>query len=155
MELAGRKPLARFIAVAKLGVPGLPKVGLPTLADEGLPTYIDEGRANREVVGEVGGMGLVRPLEAREGIVPVYFFCVRVKEKMACDRDDWAFMSVSFVRRMEEPCLMRDMTSAVLFTGTSLNPLQRIVPSFSSRIWTSRLEPLPSSKASRSMRSSL
>lgn len=37
------------------------------------------------------------------GFDPENFFCVRVKEKMAWDRDDCAFMSVSFVRLIAVP----------------------------------------------------
>jgi hypothetical protein len=32
---------------------------------------------------------------------------VRVREKMAWEREDWAFMSVSLVRRIEEPLRRR------------------------------------------------
>src|SRR5258706_1063782 len=32
---------------------------------------------------------------------------MRVREKTACDREDWAFISVSCVRRIELPCRRR------------------------------------------------
>ena len=38
---------------------------------------------------------------------PVYFLWVRVREKIACERDDCAFMSVSLVRRMDVPLRIR------------------------------------------------
>ena len=69
------------------------------------PAYIEPGLANLE--GErppPGGRGD----EDRGGIPePVNFFCVKLREKMACEREDWAFMSVSFVRRMDVPFRMR------------------------------------------------
>jgi hypothetical protein len=37
----------------------------------------------------------------------VNFFWVKVRENIACDREDCAFMSVSLVRRIELPFLRR------------------------------------------------
>jgi hypothetical protein len=70
------------------------------------PANIDPGRASRDGERPVGGNGD----EARGGgPAPVYFFWVSVREKMAWERDDWAFISVSFVRRMEVPWRIRLM----------------------------------------------
>lgn len=41
------------------------------------------------------------------GLEPTSFFCVRVREKIAWERDDWAFMSVSLVRRIAVPLRIR------------------------------------------------
>ena len=42
--------------------------------------------------------------DERGGVpLPVNFLCVKVREKIACERDDCAFMSVSFVRRIAAP----------------------------------------------------
>jgi len=91
------------MAAEKLGVEGRPlKVGDETrFAALDVVAYIEPGRARRD--GErPGGCGD----DERGGWpVPVYFFWVNVSEKMACERDDWAFMSVSFVRRMAVPFL--------------------------------------------------
>jgi len=108
----GRKPMAlaglsppRPIPEAKLGVEGRPKVG-----DETLPLecccIIDPGRARREGERPPGGSGE----EERVGGPapnPLYFFWVKVKENIACERDDCAFMSVSFVRRIDVPWRIR------------------------------------------------
>lgn len=65
---------------------------------------MDEGRARRDGDLPPGGNGE----EERGGNPePVYFFCVKVRENIACDREDWAFMSVSFVRRIEVPLRIR------------------------------------------------
>jgi hypothetical protein len=97
--LAGRSPPPRFIAEAKLGVEGRPFVGELTRAPPG-PAYIEPGRVNLEGERPPGGRG---DDERGGGPDPVYFFCVRVREKMACEREDCAFMSVSLVRRMDVP----------------------------------------------------
>jgi len=104
--LEGRKiPLPLPIAEAKLGVWGRPNVGDDTLValleEEGV--YTEPGRARREGERPPGGNG---ETERGGGLVPVYFFWVRVREKMACDREDWAFISVSLVRRMDVPFRM-------------------------------------------------
>ena len=85
------------MADAKLGVEGRP------VGDPGLE-YMDPGRANREGERPPGGRG---EDERGGGPEPVYFFCVRVREKMACERDDCAFISVSLVRRMAVPLRRR------------------------------------------------
>lgn len=70
------------MAAAKLGVAGRPKVGEDTLEE----CTVELGRASRD--GErppPGGSGE----EDRGGAPPpTYFFCVKVKENMACDRED-------------------------------------------------------------------
>jgi len=81
--LAGRKPPPpRLIAEAKLGVDGRPGVGEETLllVGEGPPAYIDPGRANLEGDRPAGGRG---DDDLTEGTEPEYFFCVRVREKIA------------------------------------------------------------------------
>ncbi len=104
MELAGRDP-PRPMADVKLGVPGRPKVGDETLLPAAPPPYIVEvGRARRDGERPLGGRG---EEERGGGVEPVYFFCVSVRENMACEREDWAFISVSFVRRSEVPCRIR------------------------------------------------
>ena len=170
--LAGRRLLPLPMAIAKLGVAGRPIVGEATLllAGEGPPAYIEPGRASLEGERPPGGRGD----EDRGGCPePEYFFCVKVREKMACDREDCAFMSVSFVRRIELPFLSKLqkvracyiflvlrkaahlITSWAFLTLTSRSPPHIIWPSLSSRICTSRLAPFGSSKLNRSIRSSL
>ena len=61
--------------------------------------YTEPGRARREGERPEGGRGE----EERGGDEPVYFFWVRVSEKMACEREDCAFISVSLVRLMAVP----------------------------------------------------
>lgn len=96
-ELAGRVP--RAMADWKLGVDGRPNVGEETRLPPAGP-MTDPGRAMREGERPFGGRGE----DERGGSpLPVYFFCVSVREKMACEREDCAFMSVSFVRRIEAP----------------------------------------------------
>lgn len=84
-ELAGRKP-PRPIAVTKLlGVEGRPNRGEAIPLATGEPLYIEPGRANLEGERPPGGSGE----EDRGGWPePVYFFWVKVKEKMACERED-------------------------------------------------------------------
>jgi hypothetical protein len=100
MALAGRSPPLP-IPEAKLGVDGLPKVGEETLPLEGC-CIIDPGLARRDGERPPGGSGE----EERVGgpvPEPVYFFWVKVRENMACERDDCAFMSVSLVRLIDVP----------------------------------------------------
>ena len=103
-ELPGRPP-PRPIAVAKLGVCGRPKVG--ELTRLLVPMDTEPGRAIRDTLG--GDRGVERPPELPPLALPApeCLRWMRVKEKMACERDDWAFMSVSLVRRSEEPERMR------------------------------------------------
>ncbi len=96
-ELAGR--VLRAIADWKLGVAGRPKVGEETRLPLAAP-MTEPGLPMREGERPPGGRG---DDERGGGPLPVNFFCVSVKEKMACEREDWAFMSVSFVRRIEVP----------------------------------------------------
>jgi hypothetical protein len=84
----------------KLGVEGRPNVGDPTRAPDAGEEYIEPGLASLEGERPLGGSG---EDDRGGGPDPVYFFCMRVMEKMACEREDWAFMSVSFVRRMAVP----------------------------------------------------
>lgn len=100
--LEGRRPPPRPIAETKLGVEGRPpKVGDATrLAPAAEDPYMDPGRARREGERPPGGSG---EEDRGGGLEPAYFFCVSVREKIACERDDWAFMSVSLVRRMDVP----------------------------------------------------
>lgn len=77
-------------------------------------------------------------------------FWTRVSEKMACDRDDVAFIPVSPVFRLADPSYRYCMTSVRLRTLTSRTPDQMILPSRSSRIEMDT--PVPES---RSMISSL
>jgi hypothetical protein len=75
-------------------------VGDDTLFPDALPYIVDEGRARRDGDLPPGGRGD----DEREGRPePVYFFWDNVKEKMACEREDWAFMSVSLVLRIDVP----------------------------------------------------
>lgn len=69
-------------------------------------------------------------------LLPMRLRCVSVMEKMACERDDWAFMSVSFVRRRTLPCWRLRMTSSFELTFVSRRPDQMILPSLSSRMET-------------------
>ena len=63
------------------------------------PETVETGRAKREGDRPVG-FGV----DERGGRPePAYLRCVKVSEKIACDRDDWAFISVSFVRRIAVP----------------------------------------------------
>lgn len=103
--LLGRRVPPLPIADAKLGVWGRPKVGDATRDPVPVaPLYTEPGRASREGERPPGGSGD----EDRVGEVgPVYFFCVRVRENIACEREDCAFMSVSFVRLMDVPFRMR------------------------------------------------
>lgn len=171
--LAGRRLLPLPIATAKLGVDGRPIVGEATLlVGEGPPAYIEPGRASLDGERPPGGSGE----EDLGGFPePVNFFCVRVSENIAWDREDWAFMSVSLVRRIEVPFLSKltkkkklgcytspshkkpahPITSLAFLTFTSRSPPHMMWPSLSSRICTSRRPPLGSSKLSRSIKSSL
>lgn len=97
-ELAGRPP--RAMAEWKLGVAGRPNVGEETLLLLPAGPITEPGRPIREGDLPPGGRG---DDERGGGPLPVNFFCISVNEKIACERDDWAFMSVSFVRRMEVP----------------------------------------------------
>ena len=82
-ELAGRLPLA--IADWKLGVPGRPNVGDETRPPGGLEPMTEPGRPMRDGERPPGGTGE----DARGGgPLPVYFFWTRVREKMACERED-------------------------------------------------------------------
>lgn len=103
-ELAGLEP-PRPIADAKLGVPGRPNVGEETRLPLPFEYMVEAGLASLE--GERPPPGGRGELERGGAPEPVNFFWIRVREKMACDRDDWAFMSVSLVRRMEVPWRMR------------------------------------------------
>ena len=90
------------MAEAKLlGVPGrAPKVGEDTLLP-GPPANMDPGRPMRDGDRPVGGNGEDERVGAPPE--PLYFLCVRVSEKIAWEREDWAFMSVSFVLRIAVP----------------------------------------------------
>jgi hypothetical protein len=88
------------MAATKLGVEGRPNVGDATRVPDAGVAYIDPGRANLEGERPPGGRG---EDDLGGSPDPVYFFCVRVREKIACEREDCAFMSVSFVRRMAVP----------------------------------------------------
>jgi hypothetical protein len=96
--LEGRSP-PRVTAVARLGVAGRPNVGDVTRLGLFGPAYTEPGRASRE--GDRPACG--RGEDERGGVVPINFFCVRVSEKMACEREDCAFISVSLVRRIDVP----------------------------------------------------
>lgn len=102
--LLGRRPPPLPMAAAKLGVAGRVPVGEATRELPGPAPYTEPGRARRE--GE-------RPFEGRGdeerggGPEPTNLRWVRVREKMAWEREDWAFMSVSLVRRIEEPLRRR------------------------------------------------
>ena len=88
------------MADANEGVCGRPGVG-----DVTLPVNMDDpGRASREGDRPAFGNG---EEERGGGPVPTNFFCVSVREKIACERDDCAFISVSFVRLMAVPFRMR------------------------------------------------
>lgn len=66
------------MAAAKLfGVPGRPRVGELTRGPE---AYIEPGRVSREGERPLGGSG---EEERGRGFEPVYFFWVKVREKMA------------------------------------------------------------------------
>ena len=65
----------RDMAAAKLGVGARPKVGDDTREE---PMTIDPGRAILDGEGVDGGPG-----DDRAGVVPVNFFWVKVREKMA------------------------------------------------------------------------
>ena len=88
------------MAGPKLGVPGLPGVGEETLSEG--PTIMDPGRAKHDgdLPGPPGGSG-----EGDRG--GGRGFEVRVSENIAWDREGCAFISISFVRRMEEPLRSR------------------------------------------------
>ena len=92
------------MAIAKLGVEGRPNVGEETLFPEAAPAYREPGRASLEGDRPVGGKGEDDLGGCPE---PVNFFCVKVRENIAWDREDCAFMSVSLVRRIELPFLRR------------------------------------------------
>ena len=94
------------MAIAKLGVEGRPNVGEATLfpETEELPAYTEPGRASLEGDRPVGAKGEDDLGGCPE---PVNFFCVKVRENIACDREDCAFISVSLVRRIELPFLSR------------------------------------------------
>jgi hypothetical protein len=102
--LADRIPPPLPLADTKLGVAGRPKVGEDILAPPAGPEYMDPGRARREGERPPGGSG---DEERGGGPEPLYLFCVSVREKMAWDRDDWAFISVSLVRLMDVPLRRR------------------------------------------------
>lgn len=93
-------PLPRDEAI--VGVAERPNVGDDTrdaAVDVGC-VYIDPGRVSRDGDRPLAGFG---EFDRGGGPDPFHFFCVKVREKMACDRDDWAFISVSFVRLMDVP----------------------------------------------------
>jgi len=94
------------MADAKLGVEGRPNVGEATLFPEvdGPPAYMEPGRASLEGDRPPRGRGDDDLGGCPE---PVNFFCVKVREKIAWDREDCAFMSVSLVRRIELPFMRR------------------------------------------------
>lgn len=91
----------------KLGVDGRPKVGEDTRLPEDEGGIMELGRARRD--GERPPPGGRGDEERAGGLgpVPVNFFWVRVREKIAWDRDDCAFISVSLVRLIEVPLRMR------------------------------------------------
>ena len=89
----------RPIADGMLGVPGRPNVGEETrFPDE--PARMEPGRARRDGDRPFRGRGEEDRCGRPE---PLYFRWMRVKEKMACEREDCAFISVSFVRRIDVP----------------------------------------------------
>ena len=95
------------MADAKLGVEGRPKVGEDTPFPEtegGPPEYMEPGRASLEGDRPPGGKGDDDLWGCPE---PVNFFWVKVRENIAWDLEDCAFMSVSLVRRIELPFLRR------------------------------------------------
>jgi hypothetical protein len=92
------------MAIAKLGVEGRPNVGEPTLFPEAPTAYREPGRASLEGDRPAGGKGEDDLGGCPE---PVNFFCVKVRENIAWDREDCAFMSVSLVRRIKLPFLSR------------------------------------------------
>ena len=104
--LDGRKPPPLPMADAKLGVEGRPNVGEATLFPDGVepPEYKEPGRVNLEGDRPPGGKG---EDDLGGGPEPVNFFCVKVRENIAWDREDCAFISVSLVRRIELPFLRR------------------------------------------------
>ena len=76
-ELAGRPP--RAMADWKLGVAGRPNVGEETRLPPAAP-ITEPGRAIREGDRPFGGRG---EAERGGGPLPVNFFCVSVREKIA------------------------------------------------------------------------
>ena len=63
----------------------------------------DAGRPIREGERPVGGSGEEERAEVGGADAPVNLRWMRVREKMAWEREDWAFISVSFVRRIDVP----------------------------------------------------
>lgn len=56
--------------------------------------------------GNIDEREILRECDAAGGEPePVYFLCSRVSEKIACDREDWAFISVALVCRSAEPAV--------------------------------------------------
>ena len=84
-------------------------MGDPTRLAEFWP-ITEPGRAMRDGERPLGGTG---EDERGGGPLPVYLRWVSVREKMACEREDCAFMSVSLVRRIEAPCRIRLYTTLV------------------------------------------
>lgn len=98
-ELAGLSPPR-----VEVGVPGRDGIERRLAGDAGWFANMEPGRARRDGErADVLGSGEV---ERGGGPDPANFFCVRVREKMACEREDWAFMSVSLVRRIAVPFRM-------------------------------------------------
>ena len=62
------------------------------------------GRASLDGERPEGGRG---EDDLGGGPEPTYFFWINVREKIACERDDCAFMSVSFVLLIEVPCRIK------------------------------------------------
>jgi hypothetical protein len=83
--LEGRNVPPLPIADTKLGVGGRPNVGDDTLALVLVDEYTEPGRARREGERPFGDNG---EEERGGGVEPVYFFWVRVSEKIACERED-------------------------------------------------------------------
>ena len=141
MTLAGR-----WLKRLPLGVEGRPPgVGLETRDDGRLLS--DARCCGNRLAGDGGGAiaGLSSPRR-----------WTSVSEKMACDRDDCAFMSVPAVCRTREPIASAAITSAADRTLSSRRPDQMIVPSLASRIDSAGRSPSGmSGSTSRSIRSSL
>ena len=113
---------------------GIPLAGLPGIADgvDGAGPFAAakaEGGADAEAGKDEPG-----PADGGGATPPTRFRWVRVSEKIACEREDWAFMSVSFVRRRAVPERRLAMTSSFEATLISLRPDQMMCPSLSSRI---------------------
>ena len=142
MTLAGRR-LKRLL----LGVEGRPPgVGLDTRDDGRLLS--DARCCGSRLAGDGGGAIAAFSSPPRRW--------TSVSEKMACDRDDCAFMSVPAVCRTREPIASAAITSAADRTLSSRRPDQMIVPSLASRIDSAgRSDSGMSGSTSRSIRSSL